>query len=290
MKVGFLTFDRDRQDKTGSARIRAGNLIKYELDFELFKTGRKYDAVVFQKYYWYDYARLYDGIKILDICDPDWLVGGKDLEIVRMIEDMDGVVANTEATAKYIRKLTDKPVIVVEDRHDIAEMKERKIHKGRAKSVVWFGYSHNSQVLRPYIPKLVEEGLDLIIIADKHVTISGHQYSYFKNHEHFVKWPAKMSDVNKEMLKADFALLPKSRRPFDQYKSNNKTTHCLAIGLPVAVWGDDIDRFLNEEERIKETEESYDIIRDKYDCRRSADEYRDFINHLGQIREKRDLK
>lgn len=291
MRVGFLTFDRDRSDKTGSARIRATNLIKYGDEFETFSTGIKYDAVVFQKYYWPDYAAIYPGIKIMDICDPDWLTGSTNHEVVRNLELMDGVVTNTEATAEYMRKLTDKPVRVVEDRHDMALMKEKKQHKGKAKSVIWFGYSHNAHVLKPYIPKLIEHGLQLKIMADKFVTLGNSGYSDFKDQEDFVKFPSDgmggtdVSLMNQELIKHDFALLPSSRRPQDQYKSNNKTTHAWAVGLPVAHWGDDIDRLMEATERIKDQEEHYDLAHSEYDCKTSVEQYREFIAELMEIKD-----
>lgn len=279
-KVGFLVFDRDRSQQSGSARIRAANLIKYAPNYEMFQTGIKYDVVIFQKYYWHDYAKLYKGLKILDICDPDWLQGSPNMELVRLLEHMDGVVANTEATADYMRKLTSKPIVVIPDRHDMALMRERKIHKGRAKRVLWFGYSHNAHVLKLYIPKLMELGLHLTIISEKFVSPSGHTHSEFKQFEHWVKWPGSIEAVNKEMLKCDFALLPASRKPQDQYKSNNKTTHAWSIGLPVAHWGDDIDRLMEEQARKAEAELHYNLTHIDYDCKNSVNELDRFIEQL----------
>ena len=280
MAVGFITFDRDRSDQTGSARIRAGNLIKYAPEFEIFLTGKKYDAVVFQKFYWPQYAAIYDGVKILDICDADWLLGSPNVEVVRMLGYMDGVVANTEAMAEYIRKLTKVPVIVIPDRHDMALMKEQKQHKGKAKSVIWFGYAHNAHVLKPYIPKLMEHGLKLTIMSDKFVTVAGSMYADFKDSEDWVKFPIDVPAMNLEMIKHDFAILPPSRRPQDQYKSNNKTTHAWAVGLPVAIWGDEIDTFMDEEARKKDQEEHYQSTHELYNCVKSVEEYLNFIKDL----------
>lgn len=278
-KIGAYTFDRDRSDQTGSARIRMGNLIKYDSDFEIAITGVKYDVVVFQKYYFYDYAALFKGIKILDICDPDWLTGSPNIEIIRLLADIDAVVANTQATANYMRKLTSKPVIVIPDRHDMVELKYKKQHKGPAKSVVWFGYAHNAHVLGPYIPKLMELGLDLTMLTDKFVTNCSHKNTEFKSHEHYVKWQ-NLDQANLEILQHDICLLPASRRPQDQYKSNNKATHAWAIGMPVAQWGDDLDKFVEEENRIRDQEEHYALTRTDYDCKQSIIEYKSLINSL----------
>lgn len=284
MKVGFLTFDQDRIEQSGSSRIRALNLIKYNPEFERFRLGPKYDAVVFQKYYWHDYAAIYDGVRILDICDPDWLQGSPTVEVVRFLQNVDGVVANTEAMAAYMRKLTDRPVVVIEDRHDMAVMKQTKQHKGRAKSVVWFGYSHNAHALQKYITKLQEHGLSITIIAEKFISVSGRQYSDFKQFEEFIKWPGDMEKVNLELLRHDICLLPQSRRPQDQYKSNNKTTHAWSIGMPVAHWGDDIDKFMEEEPRILDQKEHLEETRRDYDCKRSVEQYKEFINVLLEMK------
>lgn len=279
MNVGFISFDRDRNDKTGSARIRVHNLVKYEPSFERFAAGKKYEAVVFQKYYWLDYAQLFDGVKILDVCDPDWLQGNNATQVKQMIEYCDGIVANTDATAEYIKLITDKPVKVIPDRHDMAIFKEKKIHKGTAKSVVWFGYSHNAHVLELYVPKLLEMGLKLTIISDKHVSAAKLSPEY-KAMENFVKWPDTIEEVNKELIKHDFALLPVRRRPQEQYKSNNKNTHAWAVGLPVANWGDDIDRLMDEAERIKDQEEHFESTKRDYDCKLSVQDLKDFINEI----------
>lgn len=281
MKVGFLTFDRDKGGSAGSSRIRALNLIKYDKNFELLKAGVKYDAVVFQKYYWVEYAELYQGVKILDVCDPDWLVGESTLPFRRMVEAVDAIVCNTEATADYLRLLTDKPVMVIKDRHDVSLMKCKKVHKGEAKSAIWFGYSHNASVLKPYIPKLLSHGIKLTIMAEKFVTVCDTVTNEpFKEYERFKQWPETIGQVNKEMLKHNFALLPKRRKIYDQYKSDNKTTHALMVGLPVAEWGDDIDLLISESERIKQVKNRYDDVRTEYDCKKSVQEYNELIATL----------
>ncbi len=283
MNVGFITFDHDRRDKTGSARIRAYNLIKYDKDFHVFSSGPKYDAVVFQKNYWVEYAELFDGIKILDMCDPDWLSGSNAIQFRRMLNAVDGVVANTQVTADYIKMLTNKPVIVIPDRHDTDIFKEKKVHKGRAKSVVWFGYSHNATVLEMYIPKLEEMGLELTIVSEKHVSVC-RNHREFREHEHFVKWPDSIEQVNLELVKHDFALLPRRRRVYEQYKSNNKVTQAWALGLPVAEWGDDIDKFIDAEARIEDQNLHFEQTKKNYNCKLSVIELRAFLDKIAKAK------
>ena len=281
-KVGFLTFDKDRRDKTGSARIRAHNLIKYEQNFEEFTAGVKYNVVVFQKFYWHEYAELYQGIKILDICDPDWLGGSKDVNIRRMLNAMDGVVCNTKNMADYIKKITDKPITVIPDRHDMNIFKEKKIHTGDAKSAIWFGYSHNARVLEIYINKLQEMGIRLTIMAEKAVSACRSNRSY-KDMETFVKWPDTIRKVNRELIRHDFALLPKRRKYQDQYKSNNKATHARAVGLPVVQYGDELDIMIKADARIDDQEKYFKDTKREYNCKRSIVELNDFIKYLVKI-------
>lgn len=285
MNVGFVTFDRDRKEKTGSARIRAHNLIDYSgNEFEEFVVGKKYDAVVYQKNYWYDHAEVYQGIKILDICDPDWLAGQTTIEIVRFINLMTGIVANTDKMADYIKKLTDKPVTVIEDRHDMASMKQERIHKGEAKSVIWFGYSHNAKRLKDFIPALTKLGLKITIMSNEYVSLSDHGNEDFKDNENFVYWPDTIEKVNLEIIKHDICLLPTSKRWSEQYKSNNKTTHAWALGMPVANYTEDLERFMNEDERNMEKELRMAKTRKDYDCKISVNEYKAFIGNLRDVR------
>lgn len=292
LSTGWLTFDRDRSSESGSTRIRAKNVIKYGKNHHLFQVGTRYDAVVFQKYYWHDYARIFDGIKVFDICDPDWLSGSPTIDLVRLLEDMDGVTANTPEMASWMAKATDKPIRVVPDRHDLEYMKQRKTHTGRAESVVWFGYSHNAHVLKPYVPKLMELGLRLTIISEKFVTVAGNN-AEFKDMETFVKYPSDgrggtdVLRMNDELIRHDIALLPSSRKIQDKYKSNNKPTHAWMVGLPVAFWGDDLDTFLEAEARQKDQAEHCDSVREEYDCRKSVQQYDDFIAELAEIRRNR---
>lgn len=292
LSIGWLTFDRDRSSESGSTRIRAKNVIKYGNNHHIFKVGAKYDAVIFQKYYWHDYARLYDGIKVLDLCDPDWLSGSPTIDLMRLLQDVDGVAVNTPQMLSWVTRVTDKPCIVVPDRHDLEYMKEKKNHSGRAQSVVWFGYSHNASVLKPYVTKLMELGLRLTIISDKFVTVSGSNPE-FKDMETFVKYPSDgkggtdVAKMNKELIKHDIALLPVRRHVQDQYKSNNKPTHAWMVGLPVASWGDDLDLFLDEEARKKDQLEHYDSTRQEYDCKLSVKQYEEFIEKLAKMRANR---
>ena len=67
-RVGFLTFEQmQSRQNFGSTRIRALSLLNYWPEAELFRIGRCYATVIFQKAYWVEYAEKFDGVKILDL-------------------------------------------------------------------------------------------------------------------------------------------------------------------------------------------------------------------------------
>ena len=74
MKIGILTFEQFHGRKDiGSSRIRAKWVINHWPEAEEFVFGQKYDVVIYQKAYWLEHAQEFKGLKILDICDADFL-------------------------------------------------------------------------------------------------------------------------------------------------------------------------------------------------------------------------
>jgi len=164
MKIGFLLFEKIHGKKNlGSSRIRGHWIVKNWDEAELFEQGKKYDAIVFQKVYWSNYLKAYDGIKVLDICDPDWL---DTAPIIEPLKYFDGVVTSTIALAEEMKKFTDKPVKFIPDRQDLEFHNVRKVHKGRAKKVIWFGYSHNAKTLDVTLSTLKKYGLKLTVLSN----------------------------------------------------------------------------------------------------------------------------
>lgn len=278
--VGWVTFDQMNGKTSGSTRIRALNPIKYWPEAEVFVSGRKYDALIFQKAYWTPYAKLFDGVKIFDLCDPDWLDGSFNFR--EMIDVVDGLTCPTEEMAAFLKQF-GKPIRVIPDRHDLESFKQNKQHKGRAKKALWFGFSHNFEPtmgrIRPYLEKY---GLDLKIISNTKVSLAKNwQDREWERHEKYVEWNNNnLEKVNWEMLEADFAILPRSVRLYDKYKSDNKKTHAWLLGLPVVEKADQLERFMDEGERIKEGAEKREFARANFDTKLSVQEYKEFINDL----------
>ena len=270
LKIAFVLFEDYHQRKNiGSSRIRGHWVIENLKGAERFKQGGKYDVIVFQKTYWKEMARNFKGVKILDICDPDWLDG---LEIANFCKDMDAVVVPTEAMAKIMRQVAECPVKIIPDRVKFEGLPKPKKHKGRAKSCVWFGYFHNTEVLENTLFKIKKNNLLLRIISNGVFNTS---ICSMKN----IKWESP-EQTNEELLKADFAILPRYLKGRDIYKSDNKVVQCWALGLPVATNPLDMDRFMEEKEREVEGEKVLTEARKNFNVKTSAKEYQELIESI----------
>jgi len=268
--IGILLFEQFHgrsPNSIGSSRIRGHWLVKYWDKAEIFQQGAKYDVVIFQKVYWLDYVKIFKGIKILDICDPDYL---DTVPVKEIIDNCDAVTTSTEALAEAVRQFTDKPVRCIPDRVDLETHNVQKKHQGRAKKVVWFGYSHNAETLDATISTLKRFGLKLKVISD-------FRPPYSKADEN-VKF--ENETFNKEVLDCDIVLLPKDTRPRGRFKSNNKTLIAWALGMPVATNFDELKRFLDPLERQKEVEKRLKEIRKKWDVKKSVEEFKNLIQEI----------
>lgn len=276
MKGAFLLYSNvHNKPDTASSRIRGEWLTKYWPETEALHYGRKYDFVVFQKVYEVKYAKVFPGIKILDVCDPDWL--HRKEPFIEMINEVDAVTCPTEKLQKAIRGWTEKPVIAIPDRHDLEYFKEKKIHRGRAKEVCWFGYSHNATALKTLRQHLIDNDLGISIISDQPIILS-EQAEGINVTERFTKWT--LETVNKEIIKSDMVIMPGSKDPNNRFKSNNKTIHSYLLGMPVANSVEDLERFLDPIERQKEADKNYEMARIEYDVRLSVEEMKELIERL----------
>lgn len=284
--VRFFTFEQFHNRKNiGSTKIRVHNLIKYWPEAGLYKYGEKPEAIIFQKVYCtYDYKFpiTYPFIKILDVCDVDWN-NTPDIYIKETVDGMDAVVVPTESMRKLMSSMTDTPVQVIKDRFDLEEFPVKKTHHGKAKTVVWFGYAHNAELMNYVIPSLESRGLNLIIISDNDPQLyryandsHGYQskYTYIKYNQ---------ETIYSDLQKADICVLPKGNRPQDRYKSENKTVIAQLCGLPVACDAEQLDSFIEAEARNSHINTIYDKLKQEYDCKLSVKEYKKLIERIGKI-------
>lgn len=285
MKVGFLTFQQFHGKlDIGSSRIRAEWVAKYWPEAEVHKIGGEYDVIIYQKVYWKEHAKMFPGIKILDLCDPDWLHWGH--RVKEMIDLCDAVTTSTIEIAKYIVFLTDKPVWYIPDRLDPAMFEiPPKVHSGPTKTAVWYGYSENFPMLTPAIPSLIKHGIEeLIVIAS-----SRSPYRINKQYEGKItvtNYPWNKDTVNQDIQRADIVINPRSTKARWKFKSNNKTINAWALGMPVAHNEVELDELMTEAQRKKEAELRLKEVKEKYDVIKSVEEYKKLI---AEINEKKQL-
>lgn len=280
--IRFMTFEMYHGKRNvGSTNIRVHNLLKYWPEAGLYKYGENPDALIFQKVYCqadYKFPAHFENIKILDICDPDWL---DSQNIKETVDAVDGVTCPTEALAEFLRQLTDKPVKVIPDRHDTEGIPEPKTHYGEAKSAVWFGYKQNAELLRFAVLTLEKLGLSLTVISNDDP--SANRWASKEDFKYTFK-KYNPDTIISELRKHDICVLPQGNRPQDRFKSNNKTTLAWLAGLPVATDGDELRTFMNPEVRNIEAKARYKKAMLEYNCKQSVEEMKAFIEELKERR------
>jgi len=274
MKVGIITFEKYLGRKNlGSSKIRGEWLCNHWDEAEIFNQAENYDVVIYQKAYWVEHAKLFKGIKILDICDPDFLSWG--YRTVEMIEEVDAVTTSTEALAEALRRFTDKPVLCIPDRIDLDTIERTKYHKGEGKTVGWYGYSTGFEMLKPALYFLKKLGLNLTVISDGGFSLPAGYESM-----QLINLPHNWDTIYDDLLDLDIVINPQSKKGRYKYKSNNKTILAWALGLPVANDIDDLKKFKSEEERRKEQVIRLKEVKEKWDVKLSVKEYKEFISSL----------
>jgi hypothetical protein len=277
-RVGILTFEQMQSEQDlGSTRIRALSMVEYWPEAELFQMGQRYSTVIFQKTYWLEYVKMFDGVKILDLCDPDLLHWGSPCKA--MADACDVVTTSTLALANLVSQYTTTPTSYVPDRVNFNSIRGlRKAHSGNGptRTAVWFGYSMNFPSLDSAIAMLHPLGINhLIVIADW-------DKPYWLPLEHYgtmrvtnYAWQAKT--VHEHLLEADIVLNFSLDSGRWKYKSNNKTILAWALGLPVARSVDELASLISEDTRIQEAERRLLEVQRDYDIRQSVDEYKSLI-------------
>lgn len=260
----------------GSTMIRAEAVAEIADSFELYIPAKKYDNLIFQKAYWKEMMELFEGPKILDLSDPDWIVGG-----VNIIEIGNLVHAITCSSPKLTQLLTlyfpDKIVRHIPDRLNFEKLPQPKLkHSGKAKNLLWFGYIHNAhETLIPLLPYIKNKRLNLTIIADRPFKLTDHlngiNYS-FKYYD--------QNTIYSEILNFDILLNPKSERAFFKYKSNNKSIIAGSLGIPVAETVEDIKRLLSAKARNEQSKHELEIITARYNVIQSVEEYQAIFKEI----------
>lgn len=275
-------FDMDMfhgKQGTGSVRLRVDNLIKYWPEASKYKYGTNPDILIFQKVYstfdW-DFPKRYQGIKILDICDIDWTTS-PDFFVKQTCDEMDAIVCPTKPLQRFLQQITTTPVKVIKDRFDLSEFPKAKIHKGKAKSAVWFGYLQNAELLKFAVPALEKRGLKLTVISNDNPFADRWGSKEFEKNYRYIKY--SQETIYQDLQKSDICILPKGFRPQDKFKSNNKTIIAKLCGLPVARFAEDLDPLIEADERNKVLDE-IETLKHEYNVHRSIEEYKELIEEI----------
>lgn len=220
----------------------------------LYKFGDDMDVCIYQKVYNWDHAENFNGIKILDLCDPDFLHAA--YPVKRMINACDAVTCSSEKLAEVVTSFAgEKPVWFIPDMVMDPEKLPVKEHKGRMKSVAWFGYADNFAALDQAIPAILKRGLELIVVATApYEAQSNMEGLKLRN----LPWGAETWE--RDFMTADIVINPKLNRGRFAFKSDNKTIHPWACGMPVAHNDTELDLFWEEEVRVKEGKEKRQYV------------------------------
>jgi hypothetical protein len=278
-EVGFITMEKaDNREfnSVGSSRIRARWLLNYWPEAEEYMIGKSYSTLIFQKVYWKAMMEAFEGTKVLDICDADWLEGKPVFEFVDMA---DATVTSTEALAEYIRKMRPKALVkCIPDRVYLPEaMPVHGRHEGQLRKVAWFGYSHNSHYLAQAFEELAIRGIELVAISNDEINLP----LAYRNRLKVTNIPYSYDTVNKEIIKCGAVILPKpSGDEKGKYKSENKVIQSWALRMPVVRTDRDLDKFMDPVEREKEAELRRKEVEEKWDCKISVKEYKELIEKI----------
>lgn len=276
-KIGVITFAKKhgRDIKTiGSSIWRGEWLANNWPEASLWTEGLKTDALIFQKVYWIEMLESFDGVKILDLCDPDWMTG--ELEIVKVSKLVDAITCSSRGIYDYLSKFIKwTPLYYVPDRIDLRLFSAQKKHIGRAKRVVWFGYQHNAKAILPFVlNNLAAEKLELMILSNNEIDFGSAIPSNFSIIQKKFSWETLIWD----MQTADICVNPQPEqyKKF-KFKSNNKTLIAWACGLPVANDADELKTFLEPKSRIAEIEKRNIELKEKWDIKYSIKEFKNII-------------
>jgi hypothetical protein len=261
--------------------IRARWLAEKWPEAKEWEHGDRFDAIILQKCYWMDMVKDFKGVKILDMCDPDWMRGQEtSCRLVEISQYIDAITCSTDALTNVIKGMIKHiPVVTVPDRLNMDYFTVKKQHTEEAKSAVWFGYFHKANaLLNRVIPSLKARNLSLYVVSNS---------EFYPDNDYGVEISNILWTPNNcfmDIQSGDFVINPGSPFGDPRFKSNNKTLIAWALGMPVASTAEDMDRFLNPKERQKESEFRQKEINEKWNIELSIKQYRDLIC---KIQEKR---
>ncbi len=271
-----FTYFVTEQKPVGSTALRVDNLTACAPDFRKWVHGAKYDALIFQKAYWKEMMELFQGPKILDLCDPDWL--RESIDIIELGSLVHAVTCSSRPLTELMQGyFPGKPVVYVPDRLlPSAFPPPRGPHSGPARKAVWFGFIHNACASLPsLVPALKAHCMELTILSNEPYPEEDEVAALRPD---FIRYdPATAYTRIRDF---DVVLNPRSQRAFFKYKSLNKSLIAWQLGLPVAVTPNDLDRLADPEVRNREVQAQQALIAREYHIEQSAAQYRELLQSL----------
>jgi hypothetical protein len=260
MKIIYIPFGIDGYLlNSGSQRLRCEWMAPL-LGADIYNRTQdleNYDVIIYQKSYVGKEVRIIaekykHKLQIFDLCDPEhWF--RKDL-VQYMIDRCKIIISSNQWLADELKKTFNREVEVIPDRQKLDFYTIRKVHEDVPVKLVWFGYCDNFYLVKPYLDEIKERQLPLLIIGD-----------YPVNYGIYFQWT--LDTFCSDIIRGDVVF-----NPIVPWKSNNKTTTAWTLGMPVASNIEEIDRFLDYKERIKESELRINEVKEKWDIKLSANE------------------
>ena len=121
------------------------------------------------------------------------------------------------------------------------------------------------------IPSLKRLDLGLICVSDNEYRTSSIEVKNRKFSWETLKYDLTQGDIVVNIQ--DEAINPNFK-----YKSENKTWMAWACGMPVATNSDELEKFLDPDERIKEANKNLKFVKEECDIKRSVEEFRNLID------------
>lgn len=282
LSIGIFTFSKKHFrsiEKCGSSIWRGMWYWNNWPQAEEYVEGKQYDVVIFQKVWqedlYLELAKREDVLVILDLCDPEWIMGN--WPIMKISSLIDGIVVSSKGLEIALKQMGVLcPVIWINDRVDTSffKVRRRKEHSGEIKQAVWFGYRGNGEsALQPVLPYLMMNNIKLTTLSDNPLIFP--EYEYNMSNKEF-KWEQLPFDL----LEADVLLNPMTMSPLAKYKSDNKTYLGWTFGLPVVKTNDDLQKYMDGTEREQESVRVYNLVDNELNVKKSIEEYKSFIKML----------
>jgi hypothetical protein len=260
----------------GSTFLRAEGIVANTPEFEIWKHGHKYESLIFQKVYWIDMMKRFDGPKILDLCDPDWINTGTNL--VEAGSRADAITCSSSSLTDLVRKyFPGKLIYHVPDRLNFKSFPSpKKDQPEKVENVVWYGFIHNAHEMLSHFGAAIKKlKLKLTVISDKPYS---KQDIIQELKPAFIQYDK--NTIYATLQQYDMILNPASGRAVYKYKSNNKSIIGWKLGVPVAETENELERLLDLNEREKEVHAKHKLVLDEYNVLQSIEQYKEIIDKI----------